>query len=185
MPTTVPFVLAAPDPPLSDGVITLRLPDERDLAAIERGIADPDVTRAFGRPTQSAEHVLELNRRRWAEGAAATFAICDSAGSCVGHVFVNLVDAQRGNIGYWLLPEVRGKGVATRAVRLVSRWALHELALARLGLLTELWNRQSQRVAERTGFRREGTLRSYAEVDGRRVDYVSFSLLPGDLRNDA
>jgi RimJ/RimL family protein N-acetyltransferase len=39
-------------------------------------------------------------------------------------------------------------------------------------------------VAERSGFEREGVLRSYAEIDGRRVDHVSFSLLPGDLEND-
>jgi hypothetical protein len=35
--------------------------------------------------------------------------------------------------------------------------------------------------AERSGFQREGVLRSYGEVDGRRVDAVFFSLLPGDL----
>jgi RimJ/RimL family protein N-acetyltransferase len=175
-------VLAAPDPPLSDGVVTLRLPEERDLAAIERGIADPDVIRSFGRPTLTAERVLELNRRRWDEGISATFAICDAAGGCVGHAFVNLGNSHRGSIGYWLLPEARGKGLATRAVRLLSRWALRDLALARLGLSTEPWNRRSQRVAERTGFRREGVLRSYAEVDGRRVDHVSFSLLPSDLQ---
>jgi len=174
-------VFSAPDPPLSDGVVTLRLPEERDVAAIERGIADPDVIRSFGRPTLTAEHLLELNRRRWDEGVGATFAICDAADGCVGHVFVNLGDAQRGNIGYWLLPEARGRGLATRAVRLLSRWTLRDLALARLGLLAEPWNYQSQRVAERVGFRREGILRSYAEIDGRRVDYVSFSLLPGDL----
>jgi hypothetical protein len=39
----------------------------------------------------------------------------------------------------------------------------------------------SQRVAERSGFRREGVLRSYHVVDGRREDAVFFSLLPGDL----
>jgi len=174
-------VLSAPDPPLSDGVVALRLPEERDLAAIQRGIADPDVIRSFGRPTLTAEQLLELNRRRWDEGVSATFAICDAANDCVGHVFVNLSDALRGSIGYWLLPEARGKGLATRAVRLLSRWALRDLALARVGLVAEPWNCQSQRVAERAGFQREGILRSYAEIDGRRVDYVSFSLLPGDL----
>ena len=174
-------MFSAPDPPLSDGVVMLRLPEERDLAAIERGIADPDVIRSFGRPTLTAEQLLELNRRRWDDGVGATFAICGAANDCVGHVFVNLGGALRGSIGYWLLPEARGKGLATRAVRLLSRWALRDLALARLGLSAEPWNYRSQRVAELAGFQREGILRSYAEIDGRRVDYVSFSLLPGDL----
>jgi len=167
--------------PLNDGVVTLRLPEERDLAAIERGIHDPDVVRGFGQPTLSARRVLELNRSRWKQGEAATFAICDDADRCLGHVFVNLSDQRRGSVGYWLLPEARGKGLATRAVRLVSRWALCDFGLARLGLLTEPSNSASLRVAERSGFHREGLLRSYAEIEGRRVDYACFSLLASDL----
>ena len=176
-------MLRPPDPPLADDVVTLRPPDERDLDAIGRGIADPDVVRALGRPTRSAEGVLELNRRHWDAEVGATFAICDLAGNCVGHVWVNLGDDRRGSVGYWLLPDARSQGLATRAVQLVSRWALEDVGLARLGLSTEPWNHESQRVAERAGFRREGTLRSYAEIDGRRVDYVSFSLLPADLEH--
>jgi ribosomal-protein-alanine N-acetyltransferase len=164
--------------------VSLRPPDERDLPAIERGVQDPDVIRAFGRPTISAEQLLELNHSRWDRGEAATFAICDATGSCVGHVFVNLTGTGRGSVGYWLLPEARGKGLAGRAVKLVSHWALRDLALARLALLTEPSNRQSRRVAEASGFHEEGVLRSYTEIDGRRVDYVSFSLLPSDLVQD-
>jgi [ribosomal protein S5]-alanine N-acetyltransferase len=168
-------------PLLDDGVVTLRLPGERDLAAIERGIHDPDVIRAFGHPTLSAEQVLELNRGRWDRGEAATFAICDEADECLGHVFVNLSAERRGGVGYWLLPEARGKGLATRAVRLVSRWALRDVRLGRLALLTAPSNQRSLRVAERNGFHREGVLRSYVEIDGRRVDQVSYSLLPSDV----
>ena len=81
---------------------------------------------------------------------SATFAICDGADLCVGHVWVNLVDARRGFVGYWLLPEARGRGLESRALRLVSWWALRYLALARLGLLTEPSNHPSQRFAERS-----------------------------------
>jgi ribosomal-protein-alanine N-acetyltransferase len=162
-------------------VVSLRPPDERDLPAIERGIADPDVTRAFGRATGSAGQLLDLNRRRWAEGTGATFAICEAVGECLGHVFVNLSGYSRGSVGYWLLPEARGKGLATRAVRLISRWAFRDLGLARVQLLTEPSNHESQRVAERSGFQREGILRSFTAIDGRRTDNVIFSLLPSDI----
>ena len=177
-------MLSAPDPPLTDGVVTLRPPTERDLGAIERGIRDPDVIRWFGRPTTSATELLELNRTRWSEGSGATFAICDPSDTCVGHVFVNM-RAGRGSVGYWLLPEARGRGLATRSVRLLSRWALSDVGLPRLQLLTEPANDASQRVAERSGFEREGVLRSYGEIDGRRVDSVIFSLVPGDLEEEA
>ena len=139
---------------------------------------------AFGRPTMSGEQLLELNRSRWDRGEAATFAICDASGSCVGHIFVNMSGVRRGSVGYWLLPEARGKGLASHALRLVSRWALRDLDLRRLALLTEPSNRQSRRVAEANGFLEEGVLRSYAEIDGRRFDYVSYSLLPSDLEQD-
>jgi ribosomal-protein-alanine N-acetyltransferase len=42
-------------------------------------------------------------------------------------------------------------------------------------------NDRSQRVAKRSGFVKEGVLRSYEEIGGRRVDCVAFSLIPADL----
>jgi RimJ/RimL family protein N-acetyltransferase len=173
--------LPMPDPPLSDGVVVLRPPDERDLPAIERGLIDPAVVRAFGASGLSAEELLELNRRRWRNDEAVTLAICHAAGVCCGHVFVNMAASRRATIGYWLLPEARGQGLATRSVRLLSAWALRTLDIGRLGLLTEEWNHASQGVAERAGFHREGVLRAWVEIDGRRVDNVSFSLLAQDL----
>jgi ribosomal-protein-alanine N-acetyltransferase len=139
------------------------------------------VIRWFGHAKQTAAEILELNRARWREGTGATFAICESDDRCVGHAWVNLSDLRRGSVGYWLLPEARGRGLATRSVRLLAQWAFRDLGLARLALLTEPGNRASQRIAERLGFRREGVLRSYDENDGRRVDNVVFSLLPDEF----
>jgi ribosomal-protein-alanine N-acetyltransferase len=176
--------LPVPEPLFSDGVVTLRSPNDRDLPAINQRIADPEVVRWFGPSEHSARQLLELNRSRWTEGTAATFSICYPKDDCVGHVWVNLEGPRRGSVGYWLLPEARRKGLATRSVRLISRWALRELGLARLSLFTEPSNERSQRVAERSGFVREGVLRSYAELGGRRVDNVVFSLLPTDLGSE-
>jgi RimJ/RimL family protein N-acetyltransferase len=68
---------------------------------------------------------------------------------------------------------------------LVSRWALSQPGVARLELATSPENTASQRVAERSGFQREGVLRSYHVVDGRREDAVFFSLLPADFDEHA
>jgi RimJ/RimL family protein N-acetyltransferase len=164
------------DPPLSDGLVMLRPPDERDLAAIDLGIHDPDVVRWFGRPASSAADVLAENRTRWADGSP-TFSICEMDGECVGHAWVNLGtnDASIGYVGYWLLPNARGRGLATRAVRLLSEWAVHHLGLT-LRLVTELGNERSQRVAERSGFRRSAILPGRGEIDGRPVDQVLYTL---------
>ena len=89
----------------------------------------------------------------------------------------------RGTIGYWVAAHARGRGTCTRALRLLSRFALDELELQRLDLVTDPDNVASQRVAEKVGFQREGVLRAHLRhPDGRIRDSVMFSLLPGELR---
>jgi RimJ/RimL family protein N-acetyltransferase len=168
--------LQAPDPPLTDGLMRLRPPDERDIDTIDRGINDPDVVRWIGRATVSAREVLELNRSRWLDGSGPTFAICEPDDTCVGHVWLNRHSGDRWSIGYWLLPEARGQGLATRAVRLVSAWAFRDLELTELSLVTDGKNPRSQRVAERSGFKREGPARSAVDVEGRPTELLDYRL---------
>jgi RimJ/RimL family protein N-acetyltransferase len=159
-----------PAQPLTDGVVVLRPADERDIDAIGRGIADPDVLRWIGPRTESAREVLERNRRRWIDGTGPTFAICDPDDVCIGHVWVN-TEESAATVGYWLLPEARGRGLATRSVCLISTWAFDVLGLAQLGLVTDAENLASQRVAERSGFRRT-TPNSVEPKAGRRPQIV-------------
>jgi RimJ/RimL family protein N-acetyltransferase len=158
-----------PNLSLSDGVVTLRPPDERDLDALELGIHDPDVVRWIGPANGSAADVLALNRVRAAHGSP-TFAICLDDGACVGHVWLN--------VRYWLLPAVRGRGLATRSVRLISDWAVEALGIRTLRLTTEPDNLRSQAVAERSGFTRIGVLEGRGEIAGRKIDLVLFERLP-------
>jgi RimJ/RimL family protein N-acetyltransferase len=168
--------LNAPDPPLGDGVVTLRPPEERDLDAIDQGSRDRDVSRWVGRPEGSAPEILALNRRRWAAGSP-TFAICDVDDACVGHVWINLsaTDAATGSVGYWLLPASRGRGLATRAVRLLVPWARRAMGLGQIRLVTQSANQRAQAVAARSGFRVVGTVSRPSEVDGRTVDFTVFA----------
>ncbi len=85
------------------------------------------------------------------------------------------------SVGYWLAPEARGRGVATRALRLAVAWAFAERGVELLELLAEPENEPSCRVAERGGFRREGVLRRYLPTPRGRRDVVIFSLLRDEL----
>jgi ribosomal-protein-alanine N-acetyltransferase len=165
------------DPPLTDDSVVLRASEPRDLPAIDAGIHDPDVIRWIGQPHGSAIDVLALNRQRWANGSP-TLAICERDGECVGLVWVNVRGADHtiGLVGYWLLPSARGRGLATRAVRLVAGWAVRDLGLTNLRLTTEPENERSRRVAERSGFRQTGVLRQHATIDGRLIDQVVYEL---------
>jgi len=88
----------------------------------------------------------------------------------------------RAAVGYWLAAPARGRGVATRTVRLLAGWAFAELGVERLELTCAPDNVASQRVALRCGFVREGVLRAHLRFQGRRRDTMIFSLLPGELR---
>ena len=168
----------APDPPLSDGSVWLRASELRDAPAIEAGIRDPDVIRWIGPTEGSAIDVLALNRERWASGSP-TLSICERDGTCVGLVWINLRETDRatGWVGYWLLPTARGRGLATRAVRLISAWAVCQMGLTKIRLTTEPENDPSRRVAERSGFRQTDFLHHQATIDGRWIDQVVYELV--------
>jgi len=144
-----------PLPVLSDGHVILRATEPRDLPAIEAGIHDPDVVRWIGPPEPSAHQAMVRNAARWADGSP-TLSICEPGGACVGLVWLGRGETDRstGYVGYWLLPAARGRGLATSAVRLLSSWAMRELGIMNLRLTTAPDNERSQRVAERSGFRR-------------------------------
>lgn len=105
-------------------------------------------------------------------------------GALLGGVSLNWVNDKdsRASLGYWLAPGARGRGVASRSVRLVARWAFETLHLARLEITCGPDNHGSQRVAQRCGFTREGVLRSHLAFKGARRDTVVFGLLAGELR---
>lgn len=131
---------------------------------------DADVVRWIGPPEATPEGVLVLNRERWAAGSP-TFAIHEADGACVGLVWINRRpdNPSVGYIGYWLLPEVRGRGLATRAVRLISGWAVRELGTASLAISVNVANARSQAVAERSGFRRDKAPRRTDDPAARNV----------------
>jgi RimJ/RimL family protein N-acetyltransferase len=184
-------VITAPDPPLTDGVVTLRPWDERDVPALVECIdGDDEITRwmdAIPQPYRDAEARawVEQASSYWLAGTSAPFAVTDSnTGGVLGGVGFGWVGEERvGEVGYWLRAEARGRGLTARGVRLISRWVFEELDCERLQLRADPENVGSQRVAEKAGYTREGVLRSvhFNPRQQRRVNYVMFSLLRGEL----
>jgi RimJ/RimL family protein N-acetyltransferase len=184
--------LVSPNPPLADGVVTLRPWQDEDAPAIVAAIdGDPEITAWLDEIPQpyrlvDARDYLAHCRRAWAERTGAPFAILDARDATVaGSIGARLGDPVQAvaEIGYWIARDARGRGFATRALRLLAGWLFDEVGLARLQLQADLRNEASQRVAEKVGFTREGVLRSsrFHVRRGERVDVVLFSLLPGEL----
>jgi [ribosomal protein S5]-alanine N-acetyltransferase len=76
----------------------------------------------------------------------------------------------RGNIGYCIHPNYRGKGLATQAVRLLVGYAFKKYGLIRIEGWCRTFNKASARVMEKAGFKLEGILRKNKYVNGKYVD---------------
>ncbi|GAA2436509.1 GNAT family N-acetyltransferase [Streptomyces glaucus] len=140
---------------------------DADAEAWLRGNRDPEFRR-WNTPVRpvtdlrGARESLRARIRAAAEGRGASFRITDAHdGTTLGHIGVNEINRalRLARVGYWVLPEARGRHVATRALLLAARWAFTELGLHRLELDHAVGHEVSCRIAERCGFRYEGTLR--------------------------
>jgi RimJ/RimL family protein N-acetyltransferase len=173
--------LAVPD--LNDGVVCLRVPDRRDVDAIYAACQDPDIIRFTRVPyPYSRVHAQTFVRNAAHElraGTAAHLVIADATTDTLLGCCGLVLDRPRrlAEVGYWVAPEQRRRGAASRSVLLLTAWAFGTLGIARVQLMADLRNLGSQAVARSCGFQREGVLRSYEDRLGSRIDYVMFSRL--------
>jgi ribosomal-protein-alanine N-acetyltransferase len=86
-----------------------------------------------------------------------------------------------GYLGYWIDRAVAGRGMASLAVALVCDHAFGEVGLHRVQADIRPENLPSQRLVERLGFRQEGLLRRYLDIDGDWRDHLAYALLAEDL----
>jgi RimJ/RimL family protein N-acetyltransferase len=185
-----PAELAFPVPPLVGDVVRLRPWGEDDVPSTVLAFGDPVMQRFSWRTAAYTENDArrDLTTREQARvrGEALHLAVVEPRDESVvlGGVWLSEVRPDQGSaaVGYWLASHARGRGTATEAVRLLTRWAFAELGLARLELTCGPDNKASQQVAERCGFVREGVLRSHVPFKRTRRDSVIYSLLPGDFR---
>jgi RimJ/RimL family protein N-acetyltransferase len=179
-----------PDPPLTDGAIAVRglIPDDaEEFSRIARDpsiahdayhdmieMSDPDAVRAY----------IERGVSRAREGSQVLLAATDAAGGLVGQTMLFGFDHPNASaeLGFWVAPDARGRGIAVAEVRLTCSWAFDELKLERIWAMTTPQNVAAQAAMERAGFTREGTLRGFERTEDGRWDLVSFGLLATDPR---
>ena len=172
------------EPLLSDQSLILRAWRDADATEIVECVdGDPEIAKWLDQVPQP--YTLD-DARAYIGGLLGeqAFAITDAAsGRVIGSIGFGALNDGVGEIGYWIRAEARGSGVATRALVLVSRWALRRGDVARVQLRAEVGNVQSRRVAEKAGFQLEGVLRSahWSPRLERRVDWAMYSLLPGEI----
>jgi RimJ/RimL family protein N-acetyltransferase len=180
--------LSRPDPPLADDAIWLEPLSEalaRDLRWVLDG--DHDTARFTRIPSSPDGRFLAMwlgrYEQAWADGTAAGFAVRDAAtGEAVGFAGLVQLDLEKreGELGYVVAPAARGRGIAGRAVELLTRWSFESLGLLRVELRIDPANAFSARIAQRQGYRLEGTLRNLYFKEGLRSDVAVWSRLADD-----
>jgi ribosomal-protein-alanine N-acetyltransferase len=172
---------------LSDGVVAIRPLTTADAAPFVRAFKDdPTLGVIIGSETDPTEEEIEKQAQAApGPGRLPTLAIAD-AGSLefLGSIGVYRIDEKhrRGEVGFWLVPEARGRGLGTRAVRLLTGWAFDTLGFERVEMTTTPDNTATRRLAAALGFAEEGVMRERNLERGRRVDVVMFAALRHEWR---
>jgi RimJ/RimL family protein N-acetyltransferase len=148
-----------------------------DAPDVTKGDADPEHRRRFEfpegfRPTdEHSRHVIVGWERDRRLGKRFVFAVRDAGtGALLGGCELLPLRDGVANVSYWTYPEHRRRGVATRALALISEIARLELGIRLVELVTDADNIPSQRIAASADFRpagdRDGRLLYVRELSG-------------------
>ena len=174
---------------VTDGHIRLDAPrlTASDLAAMTRSSTDPDLLTWTGLPAEWSEadsrSLVERWQEQWGQRKRWAFAIRDDgSGEYLGSIsFFTIDDAlASATVGYDVLPEHRGRGVATSALRLACQWAFASAHLHRVEWGAIVGHERSRHIAERVGFEFEGTMRAEYDQRGTKRDVWVAGLLASD-----
>ena len=156
------------------------------LSHIERG---PEF---IGRHIALADAVTDLASSRsflqsYADKAAADAGRIHgiwTGGKLVGGVLFRTMDVDQGTAeaGCWLEPSAVGKGLVTRAARVIIDWAVEERGIHRVEWQVSAANEASIAVARRLGMTKDGVLRQSYLHRGERHDIEIWSVLAPDWR---
>lgn len=170
--------ISPPSVPLSDGAVVLRLRRVSDLDAISAASYDPETRRWLDdTPMDEAARSSSMTRveEAWRSGQAAPLVVADAGTDApVGIINLQFQDDDVATIAYSVFPTSRGQGIAPRAVRLLTEWALGDLGVTRLLLEANEANTASLRVAEKCQFHRIGS-RTELDSAGHQYTTIVFS----------
>jgi ribosomal-protein-alanine N-acetyltransferase len=169
---------------LPSETVRLRAFRASDVVRIVEACADPDTSYWLASTPQpyqrgSALAYLESIAELAAQGEGVAWCIADAQDDrCLGSISLDGLGgyANRGEIGYWVHPDARGRGVVSEAVRLVTQYAQNSGLVTSVLIRCAKGNAASRRVAERAGYRMVGIQPASEPLrDGRLADLVLYS----------
>lgn len=157
-----------------------------DAAALHAYLQDPAVTELTSYPAMSVpmvEAMIERSLSRWAAGEPSRWGVAREhddqlVGTCG---FNDWSKAHRwAEVAFDLAQAQWGRGLMGQAVAAVLQWIYGQDQVDRVHAFVRVDNMRSQRLLERTGFVREGRLRSYRVCRGEPHDFYVYGLLRSD-----
>ena len=182
----LPRVVPSEPVEIAAGAYQLCVPDpDLDAAQVAVAHADPEIAQWNpGPPDLDGARAWCVRRADWSSGTHASWLVKAAAGGAVlGSVSLHSVDGVNSvaEVGYWVTPDARGRGVATTALSAATRFAFGALDLNRVELVHAVENEGSHRLAERVGYRQEGVHRlSFRTGDGELRDEHTHARLATD-----
>ena len=184
-------------PRISDGQhpdpIVLRPITPDDVDAEVEMCQDPQVQRWTTVPVpylrEHAEYFVDKVVRGWAEGTSLELGIeaLDDEGAprLAGNVGLRLDGTGGAAVGFALAPWARGRGVMSRALRMMLTFGFRQLDLQVVHWQAHEGNWASRRVAWACGFRVEGLVRGLLTARGERHDGWVASIVRGEHMSPA
>jgi RimJ/RimL family protein N-acetyltransferase len=173
----------------ADG-LRLRPWGEQDVPRIVEACRDPRTQQWLGRMPDPYAEVdarvwLEHLAERRATGGGVAWAVTDRDGDAAlaSVALFDLEAEQELEVGYWVHPDARGRGVMTRAVGRAVEYAFVDLGVRRVRAAAAVGNDASHHVLLSNGLLPWGTERMGAEVRGGRADLVWYDLLVEEWRS--
>lgn len=158
------------------------VPADRDVlaaAADDERIAR-NLTHRFPNPYTS-QHATDWIELCVQEGDVTRNFAIDVAGQLAGGIGLDILEGEKAHVarvGYWLAVQFWNRGIATDALRAVTRYAFDTFPIHRLEATVFGWNPASGRVLEKCGYRMEGRLRDAIT----RADEITDELIYGLIK---
>jgi RimJ/RimL family protein N-acetyltransferase len=161
---------------LEGKAVNLRVVEKEDLPLLSEWFNTPEFNGRYN-PLDLQESKADVEKRYEKLGSEkAWFLILKKDGSRIGFLGMGVVGIYW-EIGYVLIPSERGKGYCTEAVQLAVDYLFLSKDIVRVQAGTDPENIASQKVLEKAGFQREGTIRKGIFAWGNWKDLYLYSLL--------
>jgi ribosomal-protein-serine acetyltransferase len=128
-----------------------------------------------------SENFVKGTMQKNKDGIEYAFVIFENE-IAIGRIGVYKIDKQNkiGEIGYWLVEYMQGKGIVTKACKAIIDFCFMDLNLNRMEIKCGTENLKSKTIPERLNFSKEGIIRQGELLYGKFIDLNLYSLLKAD-----